>query len=287
VASKERLNFEEACKELQIPEDEMEQLVANGEIASLKEGDAIFFKKDVVAQFKKARKTEPTIILADSDMDILDGLEDMDLGGKGAKAPASMEDIVIEPRSAEGKAAMKAHGDATPSTDDTVLNLDGLLEDDGSEGTTPIPGAMRPVDESSDITVEGNVSDETLLDTNLLEIGEEQDSFNLDTSVSDDGITEPMEANLLRGGGSRPMQMKRKQGSPGLTITMALTAVLLMIPLGITLNTLFITKSAAENKMLVEPVDPKVKSPPTVYKWIIDATPKWVSGTFETISDWF
>jgi hypothetical protein len=286
VASKDRMNFAQASKDLGISEDELEQLVANGEIAGTKEGDTIFFKPEVVAQFKKSRKTEPTIILADSDMDILDGLDAMDLGGKkGAPglSAASLDDVVIEPRSAEGKAAKKAE---VPSADDTVLNLDGLLEDDGSEGTTPIPGA---VDESADITVEGNISDETLLDTNLLEIGDEptQDSFKLDTTASDEGVTEPMESMLLRGGGARAMQMKRKKSHAGWTIAMVLTALLLLVPLGITLNILFVTKSMAEGTVPEgkDPKAPKGQKSVEVYKWVFDLDV--MPGLYNGIADMF
>ena len=64
---KNRLTFQDACRELQLSEEELEKLVANGEIASVKEGDTFFFKPEVIQQFKKNRKTEPTIILSQPD----------------------------------------------------------------------------------------------------------------------------------------------------------------------------------------------------------------------------
>src|SRR5258705_379326 len=144
------MTFEEACKELQISEDELEQLVANGEIAGIKEGDTFFFKKDVVAQYKKSRKTEPTIILADEDMEILNVMDEIDLTTPpeeptkktGEKAPAEdhaasamnllegddptdlkvgEDEITIEPRAGKGKAGAAE----SPSPEDTVLNLEG------------------------------------------------------------------------------------------------------------------------------------------------------------------
>ncbi len=48
--AKDKLSFEEACKELQLSEDELEQLVANGEIAGVKEGDTVTLKGTVEKQ---------------------------------------------------------------------------------------------------------------------------------------------------------------------------------------------------------------------------------------------
>jgi len=303
VASKERMTFEEAAKELQISEDDLEQLVANGEIASIKEGDTLFFKPEVVSQYKKSRKTEPTIILADEDMEILDVMDEIDLETKetGGKPPAkaasassgapdllnlddlevpdlkAADDVAIQPRKAADPAA------AASVPEDTVLNLDGLLEDDGSEGTTPIPGAdlgSKAIDESADLTVEGNVSDETLLDTDLLEIGEEEDSFKLDTTT-EETLAEPTEAALLRGGGARAMQMKRKKSHAGLTIVLALTALVLFVPLGVHLNTLYV--SIGPDGVYV----PQKPGSDSVYKWVLDSSDMAGKWWVEKLADLF
>ncbi len=312
MVQKDRLSFDEACKELQVSEDELEQLVANGEIASIKEGDTFFFKREVISQFKKNRKTEPTIILADEDMELLDVMEEIELEpreesaqkpaasgpratevlplGKGGGEKGEAEEEIslelpgseasLEPE-AETAAAQAAAGGSVP--DDTVLNLDGLLEDDGSEGTTPIPGAeiAAKIDEVSDITVEGSVSDETLLDTDLLEIGDEEDSFKLDTTV-DESLTEPTEGNMLRGGGARAMQMKRKRSHAGLTVVLALTAVVLLVPLGISLNTLYVSALGQESVVTTGP-----KGGPAVYKWVLDCSDMAGKWWVEWIADLF
>jgi excisionase family DNA binding protein len=295
VANKDRMTFEEAAKELQISEDELEQLVANGEIASIKEGDTLFFKPEVVSQFKKSRKTEPTIILADEDMEILDVMEEIDLetkespaqaaagapaGAGGASDLLNLDDLELpdlESREAGaqevGKAAAPAPAPAAP--EDTVLNLEGLLEDDGSEGTTPIPGggpASQLLDEPGDVTVEGNVSDDTLLDTDLLELGEEEDSFKLD-AAAEETLTEPTEATLLRGGGARVMQMKRKKSHAAITAVLALTAITLFVPLGVHLNTLSVSMLAGESASLPD------KSKQSVYQWVIDSS--------QIVGDWW
>jgi len=310
VVQKDRLNFDEACKELQVSEDELEQLVANGEIASIKDGDTFYFKRDVISQFKKNRKTEPTIILADEDMELLDVMEEIDLeprekatgkpasGGPRATEVLPMSGSAGERKGAEEEISLELPGSEAPlhepetepvalpaageAPDDTVLNLDGLLEDDGSEGTTPIPGTeiSARIDEVSDITVEGSVSDETLLDTDLLEIGEEEDSFKLDTTA-DETLTEPTEATLLRGGGARAMQMKRKRSHAGLTVVLALTAVVLLVPLGISLNTLYVTAIGTDT-VLTGP-----KGGPQVYKWVLDCSDMAGKWWVEWIADLF
>lgn len=77
--SNEYLNFSDAARELQVSEEELEKLVASGEIASVKDGDEFKFKPEALAQFKKSAKTEPTIILSDDEMDLLDGVEEINL----------------------------------------------------------------------------------------------------------------------------------------------------------------------------------------------------------------
>ncbi len=315
MVEKDRFSFEEACKELQISEEELEQLVANGEIASVKEGDTLFFKKEIISNFKKSRKTEPTIILADEDMEVLEGMEEIDLGVPEEEAvqqperplqptaskkdvvkedfPAEqeipelsdLEEVVVETRSSgedeTGEPAEPVEVGAELGTpDDTVLNLDGLLEDDGSEGTTPIPGieSLEGIDEGSDITVEGNISDDTLLDTDLLEIGEEEDSFKLD-SATEETLVDPTEATLLRGGGARAMQMKRKKSHAAWTISMVVTSLVLLVPLGVSLNTFFVTRFG-ENKMTEV-----ASGGEPVYKWIFDSNV--LAGVVKGIADLF
>ena len=65
------MTFEETCRELDISEAELEQLVAAGEIASIKEGDTLFFKADAVARYKESRGDD-TILLSDEELSLLD-----------------------------------------------------------------------------------------------------------------------------------------------------------------------------------------------------------------------
>lgn len=254
-------------------ESDLEALVANGEIASIKEGDTFFFKREAIENYKRSQKSGPQVVLTDDDMDLLNMIEEIDLdtpaqkpaaaqvspkkAAEPAKAAAA-EDIFnldIEEETTMAKDQNKpaegaAKGAASP--EDTVLNLDGLLEDDTSEATTPVPGAKAALgakasssildDGGSDITLEGNISDETLLDTELLDLGVEgggeEETFKLDVG-GEDTSADATEATLLRGGSSRSMQMKRKEASRWETLVMAATMALLIPAAGVFFNAFF------------------------------------------------
>ena len=287
----DKVSFSDACRELQISEEELEKLVANSEISSVKEGDTFFFKPEVIQQFKKGRKTQPTIILSDDELDLLDDvddislddLDDLDLGLDAVAAEAQTDqidaDAAVEAIGASADSASDrleideldlselSLDAAAPETDtsalteaaaldaaatledeisldgldtepaaaaedsqDTVLNLDGLMDDeDGSEATTPVPGLdLGGLDTADDITLEGD----TILDTEVLDLGDDGD-FQLDAGGTDHAST------LLRSGGARVMQMKRVKGTPVMTCLLLLTGVLLFIPLAVLVNIYF------------------------------------------------
>jgi hypothetical protein len=262
----ERMSFEEASRELGMTEEELEQLVAAGEIASLKEGDTIFFKKSVVQKFKKTRQAgSPTILLSDDEIDLLG--EELEISGdEEAKTPQAApagekpgrieisldDDLGLEDldltgadRAAQETKEFAPAGKAKPaakkpdlSDDETLLNLDGLLEED-SEGTTPVP-----------VAAEG--SDSTLLDTDdILDIegmGASSDPFAADT-VEEGSATELTEpGTLLRGGGARVMQMKRKSSHAPFTVVLAIACLVLLLPIGVVTNLLFVHQPQTEAK---------------------------------------
>ncbi|MBI4584783.1 MAG: helix-turn-helix domain-containing protein [Planctomycetes bacterium] len=352
---KDRLSFQEACRELQISEDELEKLVADGEIASIKEGDTFYFKAEVISKFKKNRKTEPTIILSDEEMDLLDGVEEISLEGlelpgeaaapekgaaKGAakgepraepvKAAASGEaeefnledleipELALGEGSKAGKEAAKSAGDMEPAevsleavestaepkpldltesaAEDTVLNLDGLLEEEVStESATPVPGtpvgSAKPAaglpapatrlpasaTGSDDITLEGNLSDDTILDTDVLEVTQEDESFKLPPASEEDLAAEATASTLLRGGGARVLQMKRVKGHPVMTSIMLVTGLALLAPIAILTHVFFYTPGLPEK--LAQPA----RGGEDTYQWITDYNP--LRGAVESIAD--
>jgi len=289
--NQKRMTFSDAARELQVSQSELETLVAAGEIASIKEGDTLLFKADDIAQFKKTRKTEPTIILSDDELDLLDdvesiSLDDLDLGDAGGtEAISAADELSTEPVAADGGSGvgddfdldelelsdLSLDGDDAAATetsgtedavdditleeaaspldadtsDDTVLSLDGLLDDEGgSESTTPVPGTdlgdLELTDTSDDITMEGSLrNDDTVLDTDVLDLDIDDDSgFELDPTT--DGLMPSEDAStLLRGGGARVMQMKRVKGHPVMTTVLLLTGIVLLVPLATLVNIYF------------------------------------------------
>lgn len=227
------MSFEEAARELGISEGELTKLVASGEIASTKDGDSLLFKKEAIDNYKNQGEAE--IILSDDDLNLLDDDDDeidfgIDLsGGDDAAdedAAPDLPDIAAEDG---GDLELSLDDDASIG-DETVLDVESLLNDDDSEGTTPIPG--------SDDSGEDSLGDETLLDTDILDLGDDDaDTFELDTT--EDTLLDPTEegGSLLRGGGARVMQMKRRKSHAPWTVLLSFAGLALLIPLAVLLGT--------------------------------------------------
>jgi excisionase family DNA binding protein len=153
------MSFEEAARELGISEGELEKLVASGEIASTKDGDSLLFKKEAIDNYKNQGEAE--IILSDDDLNLLDDDDDeIDFG-----IDLSGGDDAADEDAASDLPDIAAEDDDAPIGDETVLDVESLLSDDDSEGTTPIPG--------SDDSGEDSLGDETLLDTDILDLGDD------------------------------------------------------------------------------------------------------------------
>lgn len=303
--SADRMNFDEAARELGISEAELEQLVAAGEIASLKEGDTLYFKKDVVRKFKEQRESEPTILLSDDEISLLDddNLEEIDLladdSDEGttpikpvekaapaatpvpaAAAASDVEEISldddlpsldldtdddllsIETTETVQKVQVRGKGGAAAKAvdadiDETLVNMDGLLEED-TEATTP---------------VSVDADDATLLDTDLLDLSSDADPFSADTAEETSATDMTEAGTLLRGGGARVMQMKRKESHAGLTIVLAVTALFLVAPLGVLTNLVF---GSSEDSKKGTPAKDS-------YAWITDYN--FLQGPVEGVAD--
>ncbi len=277
----ERMSFDDACRDLGITEEELEQLVAAGEIATIKEGDTLYFKKDVVKKFKM-KKDDSAVLLTDDEINLLDdsSVEEIDLladddatdesttparpvaaapKAPAHKAPASPPRAAVPAAAADDDleisldsdddipsldldsddelagieltpAGQKAGAGGDDEGDETLLNMDGLLEED-SEGTTPIPA---------------DAEDATLLDTDVLDLAGEADPFNADTAEETSSADLTEAGTLLRSGGARVMQMKRKSGNPWMTGVLALSTVLMLLPLGTLTHVIF--TSSPESK---------------------------------------
>ena len=190
------ISYKNALTELHLTEEELNHIVANGELRAFRDGDEVRFKRDDIMVLKKSRETEPTIVLSDTEADRL---------SLGDEEPIDLDAI---------------------STDETVLNIEGLLEDE-TEGTTPIPGADVPLDDEIQI---GSIGDDTVLDTDGIEL---DDDFDL---TDDDTLLDTEEDTLLAAGGVRTVQMVKKESHAWATGTLAASLGVMLAPLAILLN---------------------------------------------------
>lgn len=201
----EFVSHEEAMRQLGLSADELSDLVVGGELRAIRDGDEIRFKADDIAGLRRSRETEPTIVLSDTQA------EELTLP---SEVPIDLDAL---------------------STDETVLNIEGLLEDE-TEGTTPIPGAdllENDLLESDEISI-GSVGDDTVLDTEDLDLDGDFDLTDDDTLLADD------DDSLIAPGSARRVQMVRKRSHGWATGVLALTALIALAPCAILLNSLYV-----------------------------------------------
>lgn len=195
--SEDLINFEDAAAQLGVSSSELEEAVNRGDIRATRDGDAVLFRGEDLSAFRRSRETEPTIVLSDSEDTIGSILED---------SPIDLDSI---------------------STDETVLNIEGLLEDE-TEGTTPIPGSSI-LEGEDEISIGGDVGDDTVLDTDDLDLDGDFDLGDDDTLLTE-------EDTLIGGGGARRVQMVPKQSHAWATILLAATFMILLLPLALIVN---------------------------------------------------
>ncbi|MAJ28239.1 hypothetical protein CBD41_02335 [bacterium TMED181] len=180
----DRLNFDQAAQHLGISADELQGLVSNENIRAEHDGGEVYFNQQDLEAYMEGRSTEPTVVLSEDGGGMLedDGLE--------------LEDF---------------------STDETVLNIEGLLEDDGS-------GSLLEGESELDL---GGVGDETVIDTDDLSL----DSFDFDEEVGGD-----TGGDELMLSGNTEMQMVRKKPATAMTVLLVLTLLCLLIPAALLMN---------------------------------------------------
>ncbi|MGE4633459.1 MAG: helix-turn-helix domain-containing protein [Planctomycetota bacterium] len=182
----DRVNFDQAAALLGMTTEELQGLVSNQEIRAEHDGGEVFFREEDIEAFQKSRSTEPTVVLSESTEALVDE-------GDGVV----LEDL---------------------STEETVLNIEGLLEDDGAgilEGETELEL--------------GDVGDDTVLDTDELVL---DDSFDF----SDDETVGGTAADDMLLTGTTEMQLVRKRPSTAMTVALALTLLILLVPAAVLLN---------------------------------------------------
>ena len=182
----DRLNFDQAAQHLGVSAEELQGLVSNQEIRAEHDGGEVYFSQQELNTYKESRSTEPTVVLSEDSSGMLedDGLE--------------LEDF---------------------STDETVLNIEGLLEDDGSsllEGETELNL--------------GGVGDETVIDTDDLS----PDSFDFEAEMADESGDAGSDDMLFAG--NTEMQLVRKKPATAMTVLLVLTILCLLIPAALLMN---------------------------------------------------
>jgi hypothetical protein len=182
----DRVNFDQAAALLGMTTEELQGLVSNQEIRAEHDGGEVFFREEDIEAFQKSRSTEPTVVLSESTEALVD-----------EGAGVVLEDL---------------------STEETVLNIEGLLEDDGAgilEGETELEL--------------GDVGDDTVLDTDELVL---DDSFDF----SDDETVGGTAGDDMLLTGTTEMQLVRKRPSTAMTVALALTLLILLVPAAVLLN---------------------------------------------------
>ncbi|MBA4683617.1 MAG: helix-turn-helix domain-containing protein [Planctomycetes bacterium] len=179
----DRLNFDQAAQHLGVSAEELQGLVSNQEIRAEHDGGEVYFSQQDLDAYKEGRSTEPTVVLSE------------DGGGMLEDEGLELEDF---------------------STDETVLNIEGLLEDDG--------GSLLEGESELDL---GGVGDETVIDTDDLSL----DSFDFEEEAGGDAGGDEMLFS-----GNTEMQMVRKKPATAMTVLMVLTLLCLLIPAALLLN---------------------------------------------------
>lgn len=198
------ISYQDALLELQLNEDELNDLVASGELRGFRDGDEVRFKHEDVANLKKSRETEPTIILSETQAEALGDFDE--------------DEIVIDLDSM--------------STDETVLNIEGLLDDD-TEGTTPIPGDSF-LEDDDDLDIGGSIGDETVLDTDDLDLDDDFDLDDDDDTLLADDDDDTLAVGV--GGGTRRITRVKTESHGLWTVGLTVLLLLTLVPAIILMN---------------------------------------------------
>jgi excisionase family DNA binding protein len=247
----EFMSFDEVVDELGLDDDEVKQLISQGELRSIKDGSKIKFRTDDVLALKESHEAEPTIILTDSDQEmgiaessdelILDeSTSDTVLNIGDIMSPErqeeeivfsdSTEEFLISPHDSDPEAAIPTV--EIPSVDEDL----GLYETDSDAALVASASAPElsaaATTEARPLTVDSG--EETF---ELLE--DEEPAFEeLDELDEED---EPMprktqSGRISRSARLRAMQMKQRPSELIWTVIGLVAAVILILPGAVVLN---------------------------------------------------
>jgi len=218
------MTFDEVLKELGISEDELKRKIAENEIRAFHEGGELKFKREDVMKLKNRLETAPTIILSDTDADSI--LEEPTLEEPTLEEPAveepTLEEPTLEEPTLEEPALEEPISEASGGEDETVLSVEGLLEDE----------EQIPLEEPGETVGAGvgeeTVGEDTVLDSGLLE----EEDLGLALEETEE---EPILGEEAREG-PRRVRPRPQESSPMMTGLLVVTCVLLILPGAILVN---------------------------------------------------
>jgi hypothetical protein len=227
------MNFEEVLAELQIDEDELKRMVAQGELRGFRDGETMKFRRADVSKIKKGRETEPTIILTDSDADISlpESKEDHDLLVEEPSKDAEDRDTVVNIDVFETTdvkvedsdiptvdvESIEGGGDTVQFEDDTLdLDMSVMDDDEGAATLIDVGGPTEMATESFDLIEEAPPAD---------------DFEVVDTTITGSG-------RISRSARLRAMQIKKKKGHPVMTAFIFVTSLIMLFGFTVLFNTI-------------------------------------------------
>ncbi len=160
-ASPTYVSFEEARARLQIDEGELKTLVSQGELRGFRDGVDMKFKADDVLNLAQGRKTEPTIILTDSDkeMGIAESYRELVLEDSTTDTVIDIGDIMSGVDKSGGKRAPAPAKRPAPASQATIVPAQGAASPAvhrspvARPATAPPPPPLALRDEASTVEV--------------------------------------------------------------------------------------------------------------------------------------
>ena len=235
------MSFADVTRELGVSDAELKSMVAENQIRAFHEGGELLFKREDVAKLKESLETAPTIVLSDTEAESI--LEDSSVGDSllddslleepvledaGLEEPllddVSLEDVSLEEPVFDEPLLADGLEDDVLSSEETVLSVDGLLEDDGLS----IDGGDSLLEDDDFGGAPTSVGDDTVLDSGLLD--DEDLSLGLDETEDDDLLGDGERA------GPRRVAARPQESSPVMTALMVVMAAALVLPGAILIN---------------------------------------------------
>ncbi|GIW71593.1 MAG: hypothetical protein KatS3mg102_1135 [Planctomycetota bacterium] len=254
----EYLSFEQVLEELQLSAEEVKQLIAQGELRTIKDGSKIKFRKEEVLALKERREAEPTVILTDSDQEmgiaessdelILDeSTSDTVLNIGDIMSPEkqeeeivfsdSTEEFLISPHDSDPEASIPTV--EVPAVDEDL----GLYETDSdaalvaSQSAPELKGGAATATPARPLRVDSGEETFELVEDDGIGPGEPlAEVEELEELEEEPAPRKTQSGRISRSARLRAMQMKQRPSELTWTVIGLVAVVLLVLPGSIVLN---------------------------------------------------